>query len=135
MAMDKENEITGPRNTELWSLFFNIKDHFEVPDEEFDNILWPLVTNIWTLFDLYKFKNGDFWKVYVCRFIKHRNSSTRQEDVPIEKRRKTNIQPSGLCEAKIKITWSASSKIVRIERFKDSPDHAHTLGKSTWLNV
>ena len=62
--------------------------------------------------------------------MKHRDSSTRQDGVPNDKRRKTNIRPAGICEAKIKVTWSISSKMVRIERFKDSPDHTHTLSES-----
>ena len=43
------------------------------------------------------------------------------------KRRKTAIRPSGICQAKIKITYLISSDIVRIERYKESPNHTHDL--------
>ncbi|CAG8710351.1 11_t:CDS:1, partial [Scutellospora calospora] len=77
--------------TEIRSIFFNVNDPFEVPDEEFNDNLWPLVTNIWTQFSSNNLQNGDSWKIYVCRFMKHRTSSTRQEDVPNDKRRKSHI--------------------------------------------
>ena len=60
--------------------------------------------------------------------MKHRESSARQkENIPGEKRRITKIRQPGLCLAKINVFWVASSNIVRIERYKDSPDHTHTL--------
>ena len=60
--------------------------------------------------------------------MKHRESSTRQkENVPNEKRRITKTRPSSLCFAKIKVYWMASSKVVQVERYKDSPDHTHSL--------
>ena len=32
-----------------------------------------------------------------------------------------------MCCAKIKVSWLASLKIVKVERYKDSPDHTHSL--------
>ncbi|CAG8437974.1 1023_t:CDS:2 [Scutellospora calospora] len=115
--MNKENEITtsststsdassSTTSTEIRSLFFNVGDPFEVTEEDFNNDLWPL---------------------------KHQNSSTRQEDIPNDKQRKTNIRPTGLCEVKIKITWSVFSNMVQIERLNNSPDHTHMLEDSDML--
>ncbi|CAG8814601.1 17011_t:CDS:2, partial [Gigaspora rosea] len=41
------------------------------------------------------------------------------DGIPVDKRRKTNIRPAGICETKIKVMW-----------FKNSSDHTHTLNKS-----
>src|SRR2546421_8318119 len=43
------------------------------------------------------------------------------------------IRPSGLCQARIRILQSVSSKLVRIERCKDSPNHSHHLKESDRL--
>jgi len=60
--------------------------------------------------------------------MKPHESSTRQkENVPNEKCRITKIRPSGLCFAKMKVTWIASSKVVQVERYKNSPNHTHSL--------
>ena len=109
------------------TLFFNVKDIFEVSDEEFDNNWWPLISNVWTQYNSCKLVNGDSWKVFACRLTKHRDSSIRQEGIPIEKRRKTTTRSYGLCHAKIKITRLFSSKMVRIERHNNSPNHTHTI--------
>ncbi|CAG8609686.1 23302_t:CDS:2 [Gigaspora margarita] len=37
------------------------------------------------------------------------------------------------CEAKIKITWSFSSRKVQVERFKNSSDYSYTLDESNML--
>ncbi|CAB4383384.1 unnamed protein product [Rhizophagus irregularis] len=59
--------------------------------------------------------------------MKFRESSTRQkENVPSDKRRITKKR-SDLCYAKIKVSWLVSLKIVQIERYKNSPNHAHLL--------
>ena len=110
------------------NLIFNINDTLEIPIEDFNNNWWPLVTNVWTQWNSCRLSNGDFWKVFVCRFMKHRESSKRQqENIPNNKRRKTAIRPSGICQAKIKVSHLISSKIVKVERYKDSPNHTHNL--------
>ena len=43
------------------------------------------------------------------------------------------IWPSGLCDAKIKISLLVSSNMTQIECHKDSPDHTHTLRESDRL--
>ena len=64
--------------------------------------------------------------IHVCRLAKHRESSTRQ-GISIDRRRQTSARPSDLYNAKIKITWLTSSEVVQIERYKDSPDHTHSI--------
>jgi hypothetical protein len=59
--------------------------------------------------------------------MKHRESNKRQENIANNKRRKTSIRPSNICQAKIKITYLISLNIVRIERYKKSPNHTHDL--------
>jgi hypothetical protein len=122
--MDTNDNITP---TEKRMCLFNVNEPIELPIEEFEKSWWPLVTNIWTQYNSYKFVNGDSWKIYVCRLAKHRESSTRQEGISIDRRRQTSARPSDLCNAKIKITWLMSSEVVQIERYKDSPDHTHPI--------
>ena len=119
---------------EKQALLFNVDNSFEVLEEEFDEHWWPLVSNVWTDYNHFKLKNGGTWKVFTCRFTKHRDSSKRsKEENPDKKRRKTMIRPSGLCQARIRILRSVSSKFVRIERCKNSQNHSHTLEDSDRL--
>lgn len=109
-------------------LLFDVNGTLEVPIEEFDDNWWPLISNVWTQCDSHKFVNGDVHKTFACRFAKHQTSSTRQdENIPIKHRRITKTRPFGLCNAKIKVTWFVASKMVQIERYKNSPDHTHSL--------
>ena len=101
--------------------------------EEFDKEWWPLISNIWTGYSYKNNVNGDSWKVFVCQFNKHNKSSTRKEGISYAKRRITKIRPAKLCFAKIKVQRYASEKKVRVERFKDSPDHSHSLEESEKL--
>jgi MULE transposase domain len=114
---------------EMRNLLFDIDRTLEIPMETFNDKWWPLVSNIWTKWDSYNYANGDIRKTFACRFMKHRESSTRQENIPNEKRRITKIRPSGICSAMIKISWIASSEVVKIERYKNSPNHAHSLSE------
>ncbi|PKK72204.1 hypothetical protein RhiirC2_710552 [Rhizophagus irregularis] len=70
---------------------------------------------------------------FVCQFKKHNKSSTRKEGIPNEKCRVTKIRPADLCSAKIKVQRYFSKQKVRIERFKDSPDHSHPIEDSEKL--
>ena len=45
----------------------------------------------------------------------------------------TKIRPADLCSAKIKVQRYFSEQKVRIERFKDSPDHSHSIEDSEKL--
>ena len=111
------------------NLIFNVNDVLEIPIKDFNDNWWPLVTNIWTQYNSWKLVNGDYWKVFTCRLMKHRESSKRQdENIPHNKRRKTAIRPAGICQAKIKVSYLISSKIVRVERYKKSADHTHDIG-------
>ena len=112
------------------ALLFDVGSPFEIFEEEFDNNWWPLVSNIWTQFNYCKLRNGDSWKVFVCRLNKYQNSSERKEEIPLEKRRKTMIWLPDLCQAKIKVSWLVSTKIIRIENFKNSAKHTHFLKKT-----
>jgi hypothetical protein len=114
---------------EMRNLLFDIDRTLEIPMETFNDKWWPLVSNIWMKWDSYNYANGDIRKTFACRFMKHRESSTRQENIPNEKRRITKIRPSGICSAMIKISWIASSEVVKIERYKNSPNHAHSLSE------
>ncbi|CAG8812128.1 14545_t:CDS:2, partial [Cetraspora pellucida] len=71
--------------------------------KEFDDEWWPLVTNFW-----------------------HFESSTRKEDVPIEKRRKAKVREAGLCHAKIKVSWYIAKQKVCVEWFQ-APQAIRTL--------
>jgi hypothetical protein len=90
---------------------FNVKEPFEMTSAEFDD-LWPLVSNIWVRWGASTLANGDSWKVWACRFAKHNKSSTRQEGIPDNKRRKTMVREPGLCDSKIKVMrFEASQKV------------------------
>ncbi|RIB05455.1 hypothetical protein C2G38_2219602, partial [Gigaspora rosea] len=106
---------------------------FEVPMEEFNAEWWPLVTNVWMKFNYRNHVNGNSWKTFVCRFNKPFKSSTRKEDVPSEKRRKTKVQDANLCSTKIKVTWLVTEKKVHVERIPSSLDHTHDLEESERL--
>ncbi|RIB00070.1 hypothetical protein C2G38_2235764 [Gigaspora rosea] len=114
-------------------LLFNVGEPFEIPLQEFDDDWWPLVSNIWTVFSHKNLVNGDSWKTFTCRFAKSSPSSSRKEDVPPEKCRKTKIRPAGLCFAKIKISRYHLKQRVQVERFNNSLDHTHSLEDSEKL--
>jgi hypothetical protein len=121
-------QMTNITSEEKQNLLFDINCSLEVQMEDFDENWWPLVSNIWTQWTSYKQVNGNFWKIFTCHFTKHRDSNIRQkENIPNEKRRIMKIRPSGLCHAKIKVEWLVSLKIVKVERYKDSPNHTHLL--------
>ena len=68
-------------------LLFDVDRTLEIPMEVFNEEWWPLISNIWTKWESYKYVNGDIQKTFACHFMKHRESSTRQkENVPNEKR-------------------------------------------------
>uniref|UniRef100_U9T134 FAR1 domain-containing protein n=1 Tax=Rhizophagus irregularis (strain DAOM 181602 / DAOM 197198 / MUCL 43194) TaxID=747089 RepID=U9T134_RHIID len=117
----------------LRNLLFNVEQPLELSIEEFDKEWWPLVSNIWTSFSHKNNVNGNLWEVFICRFNKPKKSSTRKEEISQEKRRVTKIRSANLCFAKIKVYRYASEQKVLIERFKDSPDHSHTLEESEKL--
>src|SRR5579862_2135351 len=62
------------------NLIFNVNDVLEIPIKDFNDNWWPLVTNIWTQYNSWKLVNGDYWKVFTCRLMKHRESSKRQDE-------------------------------------------------------
>jgi hypothetical protein len=78
------NQTTHLTSNEKRALLFNIKNTLEILEEEFDDSWWPLVSNVWTQFNSCKLINGDSWKVFACHFTKHRESSTRKENIPIK---------------------------------------------------
>ncbi|RHZ51439.1 hypothetical protein Glove_478g118 [Diversispora epigaea] len=127
------NKIVHFTSDEKRALLFNIKNTLEISEEEFDNSWWPLVSNVWTQFNSCKLNNGDSWKVFTCRFTKHRESSTRKENIPIKKQRTTMIRPANICHAKIKVICMTSKKLIQIERYNNTPDHTHTLIESDRL--
>ncbi|CAB5217091.1 unnamed protein product [Rhizophagus irregularis] len=69
--------------------------------EVFNEEWWLLVLNIWMKWDLYEYVNGDIWKTFACHFMKHRES----------------------------IFWIASSNVVQVERYKNSPNYTHSLSE------
>ena len=107
---------------------FDVNCSLEIPMDDFNNNWWPLISNVWSKWGSYEYVNGDIRKIFACRLMKPRESSTRQkENVSNEKCRITKIRPSGLCFAKMKVSWIASSKVVQVERYKNSPNHTHSL--------
>lgn len=129
------NELQATAPNDLRGRFFNVDEPFEVSNKEFDGEIWPLISNIWTRWNSRNHVNGDSYTVYVCRFMKHNKSSTRKQDVPSEKRRKTSVRIADQCSAKIKVTRFAVLGTVRIERFKDSPGHDHSIEDSDKLKL
>ena len=95
--------------------------------------IWPHVSNIWSIVRRNKPKNANHSEVYICCLNKRSKSSTCQEDVPTEKRRKTKIRDSDLCFAKMKVTHLSQVQMVRVEHYDDSPGHTHTLTESDIL--
>ena len=78
--------LTDLTPDEKRELLFDVDRSLEIPIDDFNENWWPLVSNIWTKWNLYKQVNGDIWKVFGCRFMKFRESSTRQkENIPNEK--------------------------------------------------
>ena len=68
-----------------------------------------------------------FGKLLSAVYEAPRINARQKQNIPDEKRRITKIRQPGLCLAKIKVSWVASLNIVRVERYKDSPNHTHTL--------
>ena len=113
------SDLTSDEKREL---LFDVGRTLEIPIDDFNDKWWPLVSNIWTKWDSYKYTNGNIRKTFACRFIKHRESSTRQkENIPNKKRQITKTQPSDICSAMVKVFWIASSNVVQVERYKNSP--------------
>ncbi|CAG8657282.1 10345_t:CDS:2 [Rhizophagus irregularis] len=111
-------------------LLFDVDRTLEIPMEVFNDEWWLLVSNIWTKWDSYEYVNGDIRKTFACRFMKHRESSTREkENVSNKKRRITKTRPPDVCSAMIKVLWIASSEVVQVERYKNSPNHTHSLSE------
>jgi len=79
------NTIDNITPNEKRMRLFNVNEPIKLSIEEFEKNWWPLVTNIWTQYNSYKHVNGDFWRDYVCRLAKHRELSTRQEGVLVDK--------------------------------------------------
>jgi hypothetical protein len=112
--------------------FFNVLEPFEISQEMFER-LWPQVTNVWTIYSSGFPANGEEWTAYACRLLKHRRSSTRQDGVETEKRRKTKIRDTQLCSAKIRIT-KISVNTVRVEPFGLEPAiHTHPISDNDML--
>ncbi|KAK3809198.1 MAG: hypothetical protein J3Q66DRAFT_353196 [Benniella sp.] len=109
------------------NLLFNVNQPFEVPTEEFHKEWWPLVSNVWAKTSTNYRSNGDSWTIHACRLSKPYRSSTRKDGIPNDKRRKTHARAAVPCEASIKITHVVSTKKTRVERYKSTPDHSHTL--------
>lgn len=118
------------------SELFNLSEPISIPTEEFEGRIWPLISNVWTQLNQYKSKGGDITRTFVCRLLKHRESSTRQEEGTSEgsniKRRLTYVRESQDCQTKIKITHFANQTTL-IERVRGTPDHSHPLQDSDRL--
>src|SRR2546423_9727800 len=131
------NAITPRENLtpdEKRSLLFNVSCPLVIPMEDFDEVWWPLVSNIWTQWNSHTTVNGNIRRVFACRFAKHRESSTRsKETIPNEKRRVTKIRPSKICNVKITVWWLVSLKIVKVECYNGSSEHTHSLVESDRL--
>lgn len=108
------------------SSLFNPYKVLEIPTEEFDKNWWPLADSFWTRTQQYKHTNGNRVSIYVCRLSKPYKSSTRQEGIPLEKRRVTSIREPVLCSASIKVTQTVAHQ-TKVERHHDAPDHCHSI--------
>ncbi|KAF9150137.1 hypothetical protein BGX20_005791 [Mortierella sp. AD010] len=107
---------------------FNVGGTFEIPTTEFHEKWWPLVSNVWTSYTRYEnLTNKSMSIVYNCRLAKHRESSTRKDDIPPTKRRITSSRVPVECGARLRITHFEASQTTCIERFPSTPDHCHTI--------
>ncbi|KAF8950179.1 hypothetical protein BGZ46_004691 [Entomortierella lignicola] len=109
------------------SELFNLKDPIVLPTKDFKEVVWPLISNVWTQYDHYKSVTGETSYIYACRMTKIRKSSTRKDDVPAKRRRVTSTRKPLDCKIKIRITHNSNSETTRIDRCKDTPDHCHEL--------
>ncbi|RHZ89716.1 hypothetical protein Glove_12g29 [Diversispora epigaea] len=101
------------------------------PEEKRYLLFNSLISNIWTIWGSHKQKNGNVRKDFICHLMKHQESSTRKkENISNEKCRITKTRPSRLCCAKIKILWMVSLGIVKVEPYKNSSNHTHTISES-----
>ncbi|KAI8363196.1 hypothetical protein B0O80DRAFT_523811 [Mortierella sp. GBAus27b] len=121
-TMEQSESASDRRN-----LLFNVNQPFDLASGEFDKEWWPLVSNVWAKTSTNYLSSGDTWTVHVCRLSKPYRSSTRKEGVPSDKRRKTHARAAIPCAASIKVTKIASTERIRVERYKSTPDHTHTL--------
>ncbi|KAF9430051.1 hypothetical protein BGZ76_000992 [Entomortierella beljakovae] len=60
---------------------FNLDQSISVSRDEFDNSIWPLISNVWTQLNNYgPSASNTITHTFDCRLKKHRQSSTRKED-------------------------------------------------------
>jgi len=115
--------------------FFNVGEPFSLSVSEFE-VRWKEVDNVWVQFGTTKtLKKDNGWtKSYDCRFKKRHASSSKKPDVPADKRRKTSLRDSSLCNAQI--TVMLKNGVVTIRKTNpSSPDHTHDIKASDILKV
>jgi len=78
LIITSTSNLTSDEKREL---LFNIGCTLEIPIDDFNDKWWPLVTNIWTIWDSFKYMNGDTRKIFACCLTKHHESSTRQKEI------------------------------------------------------
>ena len=88
------------------------------------------MSNVWAGYSSKNNINGNSWKIFICRFNKYNKSSIQKEGVSYEKYHITKIRSADLYFAKIKVQYYISKQKVRIEQFKNLPDHTYSLEKS-----
>ena len=64
-----------------WELLFDVGRTLEIPMEDFNEEWWPLVSNIWTKWNLYNYVNSNTQKTFTCYFMKYCESSTWQKEM------------------------------------------------------
>lgn len=108
--------------------FFDVQKPLTLSITDFEN-KWREVDNVWVQFggtkQLKKDPHG-WTKTYDCRFRKRRDSSTKNSEGAVKKRRKTSHRETKLCEAQITITLQKGTVTIR-KTHTDGPDHTHDL--------
>ncbi|RHZ87659.1 hypothetical protein Glove_33g268 [Diversispora epigaea] len=105
--------------------------------QDFNSNWWPLVSNVWTWFNLKKKANGDSSQTYTWHLIKHNQSSTQRRESQVINSENSFI----LCFAKIKVLsfaeeeyeimtreyWIKHDEIVSSLFIKNSPQEPEQL--------
>lgn len=113
---------------------FNVEAPITFSLQDFE-AKWKEVDNVWTQFGTTRKpkKDPNGWtKTFDCRFRKRASSSTKNEDTPVEKQRKTSSRLTNLCQAQITVTLRDGVVTVR-KTHPNGPNHTHDLKTSDIL--
>ncbi|KAK9763467.1 hypothetical protein K7432_009818 [Basidiobolus ranarum] len=114
---------------------------FEVPSggisfrnlQDFQEI-WSLATNFWVMYSRKRIlKHGDTATTYACRFEKNKKSSTKNPQVPANKRRNTTIREPGQCRVRIIVKITSNNTVTVLRAQSSALQHTHSMEESDLL--